>query len=847
MNIQKIAKNNILRLSLAVFGVLAGLLFVAVHLYPTSADDLPVVYKSGTLSQNETWSAGSVYVLNSSGVEVPSGITLTIEPGAIIKIQQNSYGITVLSGGTLNATAAASNPIIFTSYKDDSVGGDSNGDGTSTLPARNDYYGAITTGGGNISVHFCTFEYAFVGVGGMESSGLEVTDSNFANDQYGISLNSVSPVLLRNIFDMASVGTYAIEVMNDNNLSTISLNGINENIFTNPKSTPSMNLGHGYVPQGSTWELSPSSAKALQVNDLNIQGYMTVNGGVLLSAKSNSWSFAINDTGTLILQPGAVIKYEQTEGISVSGGGVLSAVGTSAMPVTFTSYRDDTIGGDTNGDGLSTPSVSDYGFALLPYDGTVNIDHANFNYAVNSIVGSGEGSVAITNSEFNNTRMALSLNNAKDLSLSNNVFDVQGGESSAVSISNLADVTNIILEGTNENHFTGDNRNITLGKSTIPSGKNWSIDGSSGAIFKTNYENTINGTFNITNTPMILTTGFSWFTALDVNGVLNLQNIPWIKIGNNQGIEVLNGGQLHSNSALNAIITSYKDDSVGGDSNGDGPSSGARGDYATAIIEDQGATIDLSNVTLKYGGTGFILSGTTQLSNIQISDIYKAFDISSGNHNLLGISVNNATAVMTAYHGNAIFRGSVQNISGRAITACAWETSNCTVDAAYTDWSNVNGPFANDPAVCGKVTVSPWLNGSSMVNSGVFDVKDCDNSPTLADQLSSSVVTYQGRIDNEKLNCSQGQQDACQQIERTINCVNAAVGLASYNSPFPLPGSSPTDAASTFIGDYTQGANTYMSGIEESAPTTFTLGAIDGLASILNVVSGLTTAYSTCN
>ena len=65
---------------------------------------------------------------------VPNGVTLTIMPGAIIKFDPNK-GINVQPGGLLLADGTVALPIYFTSIKDDTVGGDTNGDGNATTPA----------------------------------------------------------------------------------------------------------------------------------------------------------------------------------------------------------------------------------------------------------------------------------------------------------------------------------------------------------------------------------------------------------------------------------------------------------------------------------------------------------------------------------------------------------------------------------------------------------------------------------------------------------------------------------------------------------------------------------------
>ncbi len=106
---------------------------------------------SGTLSGAQTWYAGRV-ILVSGNITIPNGATLTIQPGVIVKMTNNA-SITVNSGGTLNAIGTRAQPIIFTSYRDDAHGGDTNKDGDSATPQPGDWK-KITVSG------TATFDYA---------------------------------------------------------------------------------------------------------------------------------------------------------------------------------------------------------------------------------------------------------------------------------------------------------------------------------------------------------------------------------------------------------------------------------------------------------------------------------------------------------------------------------------------------------------------------------------------------------------------------------------------------------------------------------------------------------------
>ena len=90
------------------------------------------------ISEDTTWTKEqSPILIIDTQIRVHEGVTLTIEPGVIIKSDYWS-GLYMLRG-VLHAIGTASEPIIFTSIKDDEYGGDSNGDGDASVPAISDW------------------------------------------------------------------------------------------------------------------------------------------------------------------------------------------------------------------------------------------------------------------------------------------------------------------------------------------------------------------------------------------------------------------------------------------------------------------------------------------------------------------------------------------------------------------------------------------------------------------------------------------------------------------------------------------------------------------------------------
>jgi autotransporter-associated beta strand protein len=102
----------------------------------------------GTLGQSQTWPGSSLHQVTGR-IVVPSGVTLTIRAGAVVKFFAGG-GIEVQHGGQLIAAGTLANPVVFTSIHDDTVGGDSNSDGNLTSPAAGDWRGILVYGGAQL-------------------------------------------------------------------------------------------------------------------------------------------------------------------------------------------------------------------------------------------------------------------------------------------------------------------------------------------------------------------------------------------------------------------------------------------------------------------------------------------------------------------------------------------------------------------------------------------------------------------------------------------------------------------------------------------------------------------------
>ncbi|MCC6235721.1 MAG: right-handed parallel beta-helix repeat-containing protein, partial [Verrucomicrobiales bacterium] len=546
---------------------------------------------SGAVAADVTWS-GTVRI--STDLIIGAGVTVTVQPGTVIKVGRGAY---IQVDGTLNAQGTATEPIVMTSVADDSVGEDLSGEGVSTGRAGDWQQVFFQAGsGGSVLRHF---ELRFAGM------------TNPGNNDFreAVTIQGGSTVRLEDV-RVRDVSSHGIRVLDSNPiLRRVDVQRAGPN---NGRGVPFyFNLAARPVLDGLT--ASENGREGIWIDGGTLSAPLT------LDFVGMPYLFTVDLAvdAPLTVGPGVVIKMNPGDYLWLRAP--TQFLGTAEAPIVITSIRDDTVGGDTqnNGSGDNAPRVGDWQQVIFDAaSGASVMRHTEIRYA------------GMTNPGNNDPRDAIL---------------IQAGATTTLEDVRIRDVFHNAVRVLDSNPTLRrvDVQRAGPGRGAVPfyfnlasrpvlQGLSSSGNGSEGIW--------IDG--GVLAAPLTLDyVGMPYLFTVDLTVDAPLTVGPGVVLKMNPGdyLWLRAPSQFLGTTTAPIVITAIKDDTVGGDTQHNGSEEGtapAVGDWQQIIFEGSSGASVMRHTEIRYAGmtnprnndardTILIQGGaTTTLEDVRIRDVF---------------------------------------------------------------------------------------------------------------------------------------------------------------------------------------------------------------------------------